>query len=129
MDLCHASSQEITEAYSILIDVTQRHFYDQHGFSCDGLKKKGMPSIFDYKPKWSLYEGQEDSESTAVEDWFKAQGLSSKRSLRLLLSNAFILGHTWDEPKITLRQRMKNAYVEYRWGMKFYNFPWEWPGN
>jgi hypothetical protein len=43
--------QELTEAYQTLMDATQRHFYDRHGFTCEGLKKKGLPTIFDYKPK------------------------------------------------------------------------------
>ncbi|XP_059097037.1 uncharacterized protein LOC131891464 [Tigriopus californicus] len=103
---------EITEAYTTLIDVTQRHFYDQHGYSCDGLRKKGIPSIFDYQPKWSIHEQEfrADGETSAVEDWFKAQG------------------HSWDEPKTTIRQRLKNAYVEYRWGLKVYDFPWDFQG-
>eukprot|EP00095_Tigriopus_kingsejongensis_P010082 maker-scaffold774_size99688-snap-gene-0.19 protein:Tk10082 transcript:maker-scaffold774_size99688-snap-gene-0.19-mRNA-1 annotation:"molecular chaperone" len=103
---------EITEAYTTLIDVTQRHFYDQHGFSCDGLRRKGMPSVFDYRPRFSLYEDgiKADGDSCAVEDWFKAQG------------------HSWEEPKTTWRQKLKNAYVEYRWGLLVYNFPWDFPG-
>ncbi|TRY80906.1 hypothetical protein TCAL_16793 [Tigriopus californicus] len=58
---------------------------------------------------WSIHEQEfrADGETSAVEDWFKAQG------------------HSWDEPKTTIRQRLKNAYVEYRWGLKVYDFPWD----
>ena len=38
------------------------------------------------------------------------------------------LGHSWDEPKITLRQKIKNAYVEYRWGVYYFKFPWRLKG-
>ena len=29
---------EITEAYQTLMDINQRHFYDQHGFAADALR-------------------------------------------------------------------------------------------
>jgi len=101
---------KITEAYTTLIDLTQRYFYDQHGVSCEELKKKGSHStIFDWQPKYSIYrdESREDGETTELEDWFKAQG------------------HVRDVPRISLRQRLKNAYVEFRWGLAYYDFPWE----
>jgi hypothetical protein len=50
-----------------------------------------------------------DGETTSVEDWFTAQGHS---------------GYRKDE-KISLRQAMKNAYVEVKWGFKYWNFPWK----
>ena len=102
----------ITEAYTTLIDLTQRYFYDQHGVACQELKKRGSNStIFDWVPKYSIYENQTkaDGESTEVEDWFKAQG-----------------HHGFDEQKISIKQRMKNAYVEFRYGISYYDFPWEW---
>ena len=102
---------KITEAYTTLIDLTQRYFYDQHGVACEELKKKGSHStIFDWVPKYSIYEHESrvDGETTELEDWFQAQG------------------HVRDEPRISLRQRMKNAYVEFRYGLAYYNFPWEW---
>ncbi len=34
----------------------QRYFYDQHGHSSAELKRKGTPSIFDWTPKYSIYE-------------------------------------------------------------------------
>ena len=34
-----------------------------------------------------------DNETTAIEDWFKSQG------------------HTLNEPKVGIRQRLKNAYI------------------
>jgi len=102
---------KITEAYTTLIDLTQRYFYDQHGVACEELKKRGSHStIFDWVPKYSIYEHETraDGESSELEDWFKAQG------------------HIKDEPRISLRQRMKNAYVEFRFGLAYYDFPWEW---
>merc|ERR1712045_988586 len=102
---------KITEAYTTLIDLTQRYFYDQHGVACLELKKRGSHStIFDWVPKYSIYEHESrvDGESTELEDWFKAQG------------------HVKDEPRLSLRQIMKNAYVEFRYGLAYYDFPWEW---
>merc|ERR1712045_709879 len=103
---------KITEAYTTLIDLTQRYFYDQHGVACEELRKRGSNStIFDWVPKYSIYENQTraDGESTAVEDWFKAQGHQG-----------------FDDKRISLRQMMKNAYVEFRYGISYYDFPWEW---
>jgi len=102
---------KITEAYTTLIDLTQRYFYDNHGTACVELKKKGSNStIFDWVPKYSIYEEQTraDGETTEVEDWFKAQG------------------HVGYDKKISLKQRMKNSYVELRYGFSYYDFPWEW---
>eukprot|EP00092_Neocalanus_flemingeri_P018117 GFUD01019608.1.p1 GENE.GFUD01019608.1~~GFUD01019608.1.p1 ORF type:complete len:364 (+),score=90.61 GFUD01019608.1:44-1135(+) len=102
---------KITEAYTTLIDLTQRYFYDHHGTACEELKKKGSNStIFDWVPRYSIYEEQTraDGEATEVEDWFKAQG------------------HVGYDKRISLKQRMKNAYVELRYGLSYYNFPWEW---
>merc|ERR1719342_1838396 len=102
---------KITEAYTTLIDLTQRYFYDNHGTACEELKVKGSHStIFDWVPKYSIYEQQTraDGETTEVEDWFKAQG------------------HVGYETKISWRQRMKNAYIELRYGLGYYDFPWEW---
>ena len=102
----------ITEAYTTLIDLTQRYFYDQHGVACEELRKKGSNStIFDWVPKYSIYENQTraDGETTELEDWFKAQGHQG-----------------FDVKRISLRQMMKNAYVEFRYGIRYYDFPWEW---
>jgi len=103
--------EKITEAYSTLIDLTQRYFYDQHGISSKELKEKGSNStIFDWVPKYTLYEERTraDSESNEVEDWFKAQG------------------HVGHDVKISFKQRLKNAYVELRYGLGYYDFPWQW---
>ena len=103
---------KITLAYTTLIDLTQRYFYDQHGVACEELRKKGSNStIFDWVPKYSIYENQTraDGEATELEDWFKAQGHQG-----------------FDVRRISLRQMMKNAYVEFRYGIKYYDFPWEW---
>ena len=43
-----------------------------------------------------------------VEDWFKAQGHVGA-----------------DQQRLTIRQRLKNAYVELRYGLAYYDFPWE----
>ena len=102
---------KITEAYTTLIDLTQRYFYDHHGTACEELKKKGSNStIFDWKPRYSIYEEQTraDGEASEVEDWFKAQG------------------HVGYDKRISLRERMKNAYIELRYGLSYYDFPWEW---
>merc|ERR1711936_815308 len=77
-----------------------------------GLCKKGSNStIFDWVPKYSIYENQTraDGETTELEDWFKAQGHQG-----------------FDVKRISLRQMMKNAYVEFRYGIRYYDFPWEW---
>jgi len=102
---------KITEAYTTLIDLTQRYFYDNHGTACQELKKKGSQStIFDWVPRYTIYHEQSraDGETTEVEDWFKAQG------------------HVGYEKKISLRERMKNAYIELRYGLSYYDFPWQW---
>ena len=111
-DDARATFDKITEAYTTLIDLTQRYFYDQHGVACEELRKRGSNStIFDWVPKYSIYEHQmrADGETSEVEDWFKAQGHQG-----------------FDAPRISIRQRMKNAYVEFRYGLSYYNFPWEW---
>lgn len=100
--------EKITEAYSTLIDLTQRHFYDRHGHPADFLKKKGSETIFDWTPKYGIYEESPEARKKQVEDWFSAQG------------------HSTTQPKITLRQVLKNAYVELKFGFNYYNFPWNW---
>lgn len=101
---------QITEAYTTLIDLTQRYFYDQHGHSSAELKRKGTPSIFDWRPKYSIYEEtlRADGEASEVEDWFKAQGYVG----------------TNEGGRRSLRQLLKNAYVELRYGLAYYDFPW-----
>ena len=42
---------------------------------------------------FKLEKVSSDNETTAVEDWFKSQG------------------HTLNEPKVGIRQRLKNAYI------------------
>ena len=52
-----------------------------------------------------------DNETSALEDWFAAQG------------------HSVKEPSFTdLRQRLKNAYIELRFGLMYFAFPWRWRG-
>jgi len=108
-ELARENFDQITEAYTTLIDLTQRYFYDRHGHTSEGLKKKGTPSIFDWTPRYSIYEeaAPADGESTELEDWFKAQG------------------HVGREERISIRQHIKNAYVELRYGLIYYNFPWD----
>jgi len=103
---------KITEAYTTLIDLTQRYFYDHHGVASEQLKKDGSNStIFDWVPKYSIYEHQTraDGDTTEVEDWFKAQGHQG-----------------FDVKRRSLRQVMKDAYVEFKYGLHYYDFPWEW---
>merc|ERR1711878_223265 len=48
-DDARATFDKITEAYTTLIDLTQRYFYDQHGVACEELRKRGSNStIFDW---------------------------------------------------------------------------------
>merc|ERR1712073_98076 len=55
-DDARATFDKITEAYTTLIDLTQRYFYDQHGVACEELRKRGSNStIFDWVPKYSIY--------------------------------------------------------------------------
>jgi len=100
---------EITEAYQTLMDPNQRSYYDQHGFAADALRKQGLPSIFDYTPKYGIYDQRvyADNETTELEDWFAAQG------------------HSCRDQHVTIRQRIKNAYIELRWGFVYHNFPWK----
>jgi len=103
--------ETLTEAYTTLIDLTQRYFYDRHGHSSDELKKKGSNStIFDWQPRYTIYEDRNyaEGETTEVEEWFKAQGHSGL-----------------NDKRIGIRQRFKNAYVELRFGLDHYNFPWK----
>jgi len=100
--------EKITEAYTTLMDLTQRYFYDQHGHPADFLKKKGSETIFDWKPKYGIYEESAEARKKEVEDWFSAQG------------------HSTTQPRITLRQVFKNAFVELKFGFNYYNFPWNW---
>ena len=41
-------------------------------FKCN-FRKQGLPNIFDYVPKYGIYEEQifSDNETTGLEDWFK----------------------------------------------------------
>merc|ERR1712241_428024 len=100
---------EITEAYQTLMDLNQRSFYDQHGYAAEALRKQGLPSIFDYVPKYGIYEEQilSDNETTELEDWFASQG------------------HSVRDQNITMRQRLKNCYIELRWGFIRHDFPWK----
>ena len=49
-----------------------------------------------------------DNETTAVEDWMAAQG------------------HSTRQQNISMKQRLRNAYIEFKWGWAYYNFPWNW---
>ena len=40
------------------------------------------------------------------------------------LSFHLFQGHSTKEQNITFKQRLKNAYIEYKYGMAYYNFPW-----
>jgi len=105
-DNARENFDKITEAYTTLMDMTERYFYDQHGHRANFLKKKGSETIFDWTPKYGIYEESAEARKKEVEDWFEAQG------------------HSTTQPKITLRQRLKNAFVELKFGMNYFNFPW-----
>ena len=38
-------------------------------------------------------------------------------------------GHSVRDQNITIRQRIKNAYIELRWGFVYHNFPWKLKGK
>jgi len=109
-EIARIKFDEITEAYQTLMDLDQRSFYDRHGYPSEALKQKEMPDIFNYVPKFSIYEEEilADNETTAMEDWMEAQG------------------HSTREQKLTFKQRLKNFYIEVRWAWEYYNFPWNW---
>ena len=46
---------------------------DRHVIFITFFRKQGLPTIFDYVPKFSIYEEQilSDNETTGLEDWFK----------------------------------------------------------
>jgi len=107
-EIARLKFDEITEAYQTLMDIDQRCFYDKHGYPSETLRQKELPDIFDWSPKFGIYEEEmlADEETTHVEEWMAAQGHSTK------------------EQNITFKQRLKNAYIEYKYGMAYYNFPW-----
>jgi len=107
-EIARLKFDEITEAYQTLMDIDQRCFYDKHGYPSETLRQKELPDIFDWSPKFGIYEEEmlADEETTHVEEWMAAQG------------------HSTREQNITFKQRLKNAYIEYKYGMAYYNFPW-----
>jgi len=107
-EIARIKFDEITEAYQTLMDIDQRCFYDKHGYPSDALKQKELPDIFNYVPKFSIYEEEilADNETTELEDWMATQGHSAR------------------DQNISFKQRLKNAYIEYKWGMAYWNFPW-----
>jgi len=107
--------EEATEAYQFLIEPTQRYFYDRNGFPSDPTKKRNQSSTsstaHDYDPKYNIYRNRRsDEEQTRkeYEEWIKSQGHS---------------GHA--EQKINMKQKFKNMWVDFRYGFKYYDFPWE----
>jgi len=100
--------EEATEAYQCLMDPTQRYFYDRHGFPPDTRNQRSS-STYDYQPKYNVYR-QPDEQQTQkqYEEWIKSQGHS---------------GSGADEK--SYRQRLKNMYVELRYGFKYYDMPWK----
>merc|ERR1719295_2251611 len=91
------------------MDPNQRSFYDQHGFAADALRKQGLPSIFDYTPKYGIYEERihADGETTELEDWFAAQG------------------HSVRDQNITIRQRIKKCIHRVKMGICISQFSLE----
>ena len=54
---------------------SQRCFYDKHGYPSETLRQKELPDIFDWSPKFGIYEEEmlADEETTHVEEWMAAQ--------------------------------------------------------
>jgi len=98
----------ILVAYTCLRDHSARYHYDLHGFPLDKLleRRQEEESIYSWEPKYSVYSEPMtvDGETTELEDWFIAQGHVKKPSI-------------W--------QRFSNGWVEFKFGMAYYNFPWE----
>jgi len=63
--------------------------------------------VFDWEPKYGVYRETfvVDGETTELEDWFIAQG------------------HVKTP---TLSQMLKNAWIELKFGLDYYDFPWNW---
>ena len=74
---------------------SQRCFYDKHGYPSETLRQKELPDIFDWSPKFGIYEEEmlADEETTHVEEWMAAQ-----------VSIASILG-SWHTAKISSSKR------------------------
>jgi len=108
--------EEATEAYQFLMEPTQRYFYDRNGFPSDPKKNRNQSSstassAHDFDPKYNIYRNRRsDEEQTRkeYEEWIKSQGHS---------------GHA--AQKINMKQKFKNTWVEWRYGFKYYDFPWE----
>jgi len=98
--------EEASEAYRTLMDPNQRYYYDRHGYPEMELRQ-GVPSIFDWEPSFDLYTRRqkyaEPNQGTQMEDFFSAQGYSR-------------------DEKLSWRQKIKNNYIEFKYGMKYYNF-------
>jgi len=99
--------EAITLAYSVLRDPSEKYHYDLQGLPREEINKRGMDSVFEWEPKYSVYRETVvvDGETTELEDWFIAQG------------------HV-NSP--TLVQRFKNAWIELKFGLDYFDFPWQW---
>jgi len=98
--------EEATEAYQCLMDPTQRYFYDRHGFPPDTRNQRSS-STYDYQPKYNVYRKPDEQQTQKqYEEWIKSQG------------------HSGADEK-SYKQRLKNMYVELRYGFKYYDMPWK----
>lgn len=106
-ELAKHNFEAITLAYTILRDPTEKYHYDIHGLPRDDINKRDSDSVYEWEPKYSVYRDTivVDGETTELEDWFIAQG------------------HVKTP---TLKQRLKNAWVELKFGFDYFNFPWQW---
>lgn len=96
---------KLSEAYKTLMDSTKRHQYDQHRYPVGDFVKKS--SIYEWESKYSIYNENPGMRRRWLDDWFESRG------------------HSVDREKITIRQRVKNAWVEMCFGFHYYDFPWK----
>merc|ERR1719266_2119672 len=107
-DESKANFEEATEAYQCLMDPTQRYFYDRHGFPPE-IKNHRSSSTYDYSPKYQVYRENkrpDEQSQKEYEEWIRSQG------------------HSGQDEK-SYKQRLKNMYVEFRYGFKYYDLPWK----
>jgi len=107
-DESKAIFEEATEAYQCLMDPTQRYFYDRHGFPPE-IKNHRSSSTYDYSPKYQVYRENkrpDEQSQKEYEEWIRSQG------------------HSGQDEK-SYKQRLKNMYVEFRYGFKYYDLPWK----
>ena len=52
------------------------------------FRKQALPTIFDYVPKYGIYEEQilSDKETTGLEDWYRVSVVSHKQEISLFFN-------------------------------------------